>query len=230
MWWRRIAEVQTERQNEEERGFKWLWTWNGCRCRRTGLSISETADLGFSHTTISWVYREWSEKEKISSERQLCGRKYLVDVRGQRRMGRLVIIIIIKIIIIIICYIYIALFWVLKALYIEGEESPQPPPMCCIHLDDVTAAILCQNAQHTPAYWWRGDSDEANRCMEMIRRPWWSEANGQIWPGCRGYTLLFFEGHPGIFNDHRESGPRFNISSEGRWFLQYSVPVTTLGR
>ncbi len=27
--------------------------------------------------------------------------------------------------------------------------------------------------------------------------------------------LLFFEGHPGIFNDHRESGPRFNVSSEG---------------
>ncbi len=28
--------------------------------------------------------------------------------------------------------------------------------------------------------------------------------------------LVFFEGHPGIFNDHRESGPRFNVSSEGR--------------
>ncbi len=41
--------------------------------------------------------------------------------------------------------------------------------------------------------------------------------------------LLFFEVHPGIFNDHRESGPRFNISSEGQCFLQYSVPVTTLG-
>ncbi len=34
-------------------------------------------------------YREWSEKEKISSERQLCGRKCL-EVRGQRRMDRLV--------------------------------------------------------------------------------------------------------------------------------------------
>ncbi len=59
--------------------------------RRAGLSISKTADLlGFSCSTISWVYREWSEKEKISSEWQLCGQKCLVEVRGQRRMGRLV--------------------------------------------------------------------------------------------------------------------------------------------
>ncbi len=35
----------------------------------------------FTHNHL--VYREWSEKEKISSERQLCGGKCLVDVRGE---------------------------------------------------------------------------------------------------------------------------------------------------
>ncbi len=56
--------------------------------RRADLSISKTADLlGFSRKTIARVYRKWPEKEKISSGQQLCGRKCLVDVRGQRRMG-----------------------------------------------------------------------------------------------------------------------------------------------
>ncbi len=46
--------------------------------RRTGLSISQTPFviyLEFSRTTISRIHSEWSKKEKISSERQLCGWK-----------------------------------------------------------------------------------------------------------------------------------------------------------
>ncbi len=35
-----------------------------------------------------------------------------------------------------------------------------------------------------------------------------------IWPGHRGYTPTLYEN--GIFIDHRESGPRFNVSSERR--------------
>ncbi len=53
---------------------------------------------------------------------------------------------------------------------------------------------------------------------------------GKFGQNAGGTPLLFFEGHPGIFNDYRESGPRFNVSSEGRCFLQYSVPIIILGR
>ncbi len=54
--------------------------------RRAGSSMSKTADLlGFSHTK-----KEWSEKEKISSEWQFSEQKCLVDGRGQRRMTILV--------------------------------------------------------------------------------------------------------------------------------------------
>ncbi len=80
-----------------------------------------------------------------------------------------------------------------QRLYIVRWISPHDAaPVCSIHLDDATAAILRQNAHQTPAYWWRGDRDEANQFMEMIRRPWWSEANQEIWPGCWGYTSTLF--------------------------------------
>ncbi len=37
-----------------------------------------------------------------------------------------------------------------------------------------------------------------------------------IWPEHRGYTPTLYEKCHGIFNDHRESGPRFTVSSERR--------------
>ncbi len=71
-------------------------------------------------------------------------------------------------------------------------------------LDDATAAILCQNAHHTPAYWWRGD-----KVMKPIgvwgllgghdgQRPM-----GEFGQDAGVTPLLFFEWHPGIFNDNR---------------------------
>ncbi len=45
---------------------------------------------------------------------------------------------------------------------------------------------------HTSLLVERRQSDEANQCMGMIRRPWWSEANGLVWPGCRGNTPNLF--------------------------------------
>ncbi len=122
------------------------------------------------------------------------------------------------IIIIIIWYIYIVLFWVLKALYIEVGN------LLIHHQCAASTWIAPERPPHTSLLVERRQSDEANQCMGMIRRPWWSEANGEIWPGCRVTPLLFFEGHPGIFNDHRESGPRFNVSSEGRAFYSIVSP------
>ncbi len=54
-----------------------------------------------------------------------------------------------------------------------------------------------------------GDHDDGKRSM------------GEFGQDARVTPLLFFEGHPGIFNDHRESGPRFNVSvARGAWFSE----------
>ncbi len=80
MWWRRLAEVQTEHQNGEERGFKTLnmeWVPGGLFWVFQKLLI-----YWDFHTQQSLGFKEiFFEKEKIFSEWQLCGRKCLVDGR-----------------------------------------------------------------------------------------------------------------------------------------------------
>ncbi len=51
--------------------------------------------------------------------------------------------------------------------------------------------IAPERPPHTSLLVERRQSDGANRCMGIIRRPWWSGANGETWPGCRGYTPTF---------------------------------------
>ncbi len=54
----------------------------------------------------------------------------------------------------------------------------------------------------------------------MIDKGQW----GGIWPGHRDYTPTLYEKCHGIFNDHRESGPRFNVSSERRHQFVHKFP------
>ncbi len=59
--------------------------------RRAGLSISKTADLlGFSRKTISRVTENGLKKRKYPVSGSCVDENALFDVRGQRRMVRLV--------------------------------------------------------------------------------------------------------------------------------------------
>ncbi len=100
--------------------------------------------------------------------------------------------------------------------------SPQPPPVCSIHLDDATAATgqRRQCVHHTPATGGEERVIEPIKWMGIIRRPLIDNGLvGVIWPEHRGYTPTLYEKCHGIFIDHRESGPRFNFSSEGQCLL-----------
>ncbi len=126
---------------------------------------------------------------------------------------------------------YCALLYTQSALQSCGGVSPQPPTVCSIHLDDATAATgqRRQYAHHTPAT--GGEERESQSQSSGWGLLWGHDWQGPvvgIWPGQRGYTPTLYKVCHGIFNDHRESGPRFNVSSE-RWcfFWQYSVHVTT---
>ncbi len=117
--------------------------------------------------------------------------------------------------------IYIALYCVLlntqSALQSCGGVSPQPPPVCSIHLDDATAATgqRRQCAHHTPATGGEErESESQSSGWGLLGGHHWKGPVVGIWPGHWGYTPSLYGKCHGIFNDHRESGPRFNISSE----------------
>ncbi len=98
----------------------------------------------------------------------------------------------------------------------------------------VIETIKCMLSPHT-SYRWRGERErviEPIKWMGIIRRAMIDK--GQWWEfGLdTGVTpLLLRRSAMGFFNDHRESGPRFNVSSERQCFLTVIVsPFTTLRR
>ena len=119
-------------------------------------------------------------------------------------------------IIIIICYIYIALFL---------------RPQSALHrwgnlLNHHQCAASTWMMRRQPYCARTPTTHQLTGGEETVMKPisiwgWLGGHDGQRPRGKFGQDagvtpLLFFEGHPGIFNDHRESGPRFNVSSEGR--------------
>ncbi len=99
--------------------------------------------------------------------------------------------------------------------------SPQPPPVCSIHLDDATATTgqRRQCAHHTPATGGEERVIEPIKWMGIIRRPWLTRASGGNLVQDTGLHPYSLREVPWDFNDHRESGPLFNISSERQCFL-----------
>ncbi len=76
-----------------------------------------------------------------------------------------------------------------------GGVSPQPPPVCSIHLDDATAASgqRRQCAHHTPATGWEERVIEPITCMGIIRRPWLIRASGGNLARTPGLHPYFFK-------------------------------------
>lgn len=60
--------------------------WHSCWCQMGWSEYFETTDLlGIYHTTISSVYRVWSETEKISREQKLSG--FLMSDENERLLS-----------------------------------------------------------------------------------------------------------------------------------------------
>lgn len=75
MWYVDMVEKFKQSNRKRKKGeFSDFECGSPVGARQTGMSISQIANLlGFSHSTICGVYREWSEKETTSSEEQFSG-------------------------------------------------------------------------------------------------------------------------------------------------------------
>ncbi len=83
----------------------------------------------------------------------------------------------------------------------------------------VIEPIKCMLSPHT-SYRWRGERViEPIKWMGIIRRLWLTRASGGNLARTPGLHPTLYEKCHGIFNDHRESGPQFNVSPERQCLL-----------
>ncbi len=91
--------------------------------------------------------------------------------------------------------------------------SVQHPLGWCYGCHRTTAPVCLP---HT-SYRWRGERViEPIKRMGIIRRPWLTRASGGNLARTPVLHPTLYEKCHGIFNDYRESGPRFSVSSERR--------------
>ncbi len=77
-----------------------------------------------------------------------------------------------------------------------------------------------QCAHRTPATGWEErESKSQSSVWGLLGRHYWQGPVVVIWLGHQGYTPTLYVKFHGIFNDHRESGPWLNVSSERRTHL-----------
>ncbi len=148
---------------------------------------------------------------------------------------------------------FCVLLYTQSALQSCGGVSPQPPPVCSIHLDDTTAATgqRRQCTHHTPATGGeeRERKNQSSVCAHhtpatggeeresLSQSSGWRLLGGHdwqgpvlgIWPGHRGYTLLFTRSAMGFLmtTESQDLGLTSHPKDGACW--QYSVPVTILG-
>ncbi len=107
----------------------------------------------------------------------------------------------------------------------SSTTSVQHPPGWC---DGSHSAP--ERPPHTSLLVERRQSDEANQCRRMIRRPWWSEAMGEFGQDAGVTPLLFSKDILGFIMTTGSQDLSLTSHLKDGAFLQYCVLVTTLGR
>ncbi len=109
-----------------------------------------------------------------------------------------------------------------KAGISSSTTNVQHPPGWCNGSN-----VAPERPPHNSLLVERRQSDEANQCMWMIRKSWWSEANGEIWPGCRGNTTTLFRKERLLMTSESQDLALKSHLKEGA-FLQYFAPIIIL--